>query len=128
MHTYNEGQNTKPAVCRECGQPLDAGDGIVYSVWGYPWDGSDGEGSITKELSRYTICQNATQCAERVVAHGTNTGALRVIASDRENLGDLASQAQAILVEIAEMHQKMMLGEDLTAREAGYGAIGGYRG
>ncbi|MBP8294258.1 MAG: hypothetical protein KAX65_15890 [Caldilineaceae bacterium] len=63
-----------------------------------------------------------------MVARGTNIGALRLIAGDRENLGDLADRAQAILVEIAEMHQQMMLGEDLTAREAGYGAIGGYRG
>lgn len=128
MSTYNEGPNTKPTTCRECGAPLPPGTGIVFSVWGYPWDGSDGEGSITQGLARYTICQHATQCAARAVERGTNVAALQRIARDRENLGDLAAQAATILHEYSQLAQDKAHTADLVAREAGCGAIGGYRG
>jgi hypothetical protein len=93
-------------------------------VWGYPWDGSDTEGSISQELERYAVCQNATQCAERVVHHGTNIAALKRITSDRENLVDLAGTAAQILREYSQLAQAQAHTADLVARESGYGAIG----
>lgn len=124
MGTHSEGANTHPAMCRECGQHLEAGQGVVFSVWGYPWDGSDTEGSIMEELERYAVCYNATECARRVVAQGTNVAALRRIAADAENLGDLATQASAILGEYRLWANEQAIAADLVAREAGYGAIG----
>jgi hypothetical protein len=96
----------------------------VYEVWGYPWDGSDDEGSISKCLERYMLCVQAGDCAARVVAYGSNVLALRRIARDYENLGELANQARAALHDIAEMAQQQAITADLVAREHGYGAIG----
>jgi len=124
MKTHLEGKNTKPAVCRNCGQPLAPREGLVYEVWGYPWDGSDTEGSITEMLDSYAICIFATDCAERVVERGTNLRALRRIASDRENLGELADRARQILREWSDLAQAEAHTADLVAREDGWGAIG----
>ena len=124
MGTHSEGANKHSAMCRECGQQLDAGQGVVFSRWDYPWDGSDTEGSIMEELERYAVCHNATECALRVVAQGTNVVALRRIAADAENLGDLATQANAILGEYRLWANEQAIAAELVAREAGYGAIG----
>lgn len=128
--THFEGNNATPGTCRECGKALEIGEGCTYSVWGYDWDDpdTDAQGSISVELARYTVCQHATRCAERVVERGTYIPALRRVASGTEYSIELRDKARAILAEYAELHQAMQMGEDLTAREAGYGAIGGYRG
>lgn len=130
MERYDVGDNVTVEKCRDCNCQLPPGSGIVYEVWGYNWDDPDenAQGSITVKLDRYVLCRNATTCAERVVATGTHIDALRRVAQDRENLGDLADRARTILVDIAQIQQQLCLGDDLTARESGYGAIGGYRG
>jgi len=124
MSTHREGANTHQATCRDCGQHLEPGQGIVFSVWGYPWDGSDGEGSITAELERYTLCLYRGPCVERIVAQGTNLAALRTVAQDYENFGDLATQARRILAEYRQLAIDQARAEELAAREDGYGAIG----
>lgn len=128
MGTHAKGPNTQLATCENCGQQLAAGEGLVYEVWDYPWDGSDGEGSITQMVDRYTICQMATDCARRVVAQGTNLRALRQVARDYENLGELATQAREILNEWAAWRREEARTADLVAREDGWGVIGGPRG
>lgn len=131
MATYSEGNNTHAAVCRDCGQKLNGGEGIVYSVWDYDWDDpdTDAQGSITVEMERYTLCYHATECAERVIEQGTNITALRSIVRDRENHNDdMIARARAILAEYSGIRQEQMHGADLAAREAGWGAIGGYHG
>lgn len=131
MATYFEGNNTEPARCRDCGRELKAGEGVVYSLWDYDWDDpdTDAQGSITVELERYTLCENATECAERVVERGTNIAALRKVAQDYENCNDeLIARARAILAEYSRTMQDLAHSADLAARESGYGAIGGYHG
>ncbi len=125
MSTHSEGKNTHPATCRDCGQALGAGQGVVFSVYGYPWDGSDGEGSITVELERYTLCYNATECAERIVERSTNVRALRQVAADSENCSfELRARARRALADIAQLARDRAVSDDLAAREMGYGAIG----
>jgi hypothetical protein len=131
MGTHHEGKNTQPALCRDCEQQLSVGEGIVYSVWDYDWDDpdTDAQGSITVEMERYTLCENATECAERIVERGTNIAALRKIVQDRENYdAELRTRAREILVEYSRTAQELARGADMAAREAGYGAIGGYHG
>lgn len=128
MGTHAMGPNMAPATCENCGQHLATGEGLVYEVWDYPWDGSDGEGSIMQMMDRYTICQHATDCARRVVEHGTNLQALRQVARDREHLGEMATQARAILNEWAAWQREEARTDDLCAREDGWGVIGGPRG
>lgn len=128
MTTYNEGYNTKPAVCRDCGCKLNVGEGLAYSVWDYDWDNpdTDAQGSIMVEMERYTLCYNATECGERVIERGTNIAALRAIVNDREGYNDeMQAQARAILAEYSRIRQELMHGADLAARESGWGAIGG---
>lgn len=125
MRERMRGANTKPATCRDCGQSLAAGQGLTYESWGYPWDGSDTEGSIMVVLDSYTICQCRTDCARRVVEQGTNLQALRAVARDGENLGNLATEARAILQTWAELAQAQAVTDDLVARESGWGVIGG---
>ena len=130
MTTYFEGGNQHPARCRDCGQELATGEGVEYSVWGYDWDDpdTDTQGSITVELSRYTLCYNATECAEHVVERGTNIAALRRVAQDYENCNDeLIARARAALVEYSRIMQGLAHGADMAVREAGWGAIGGGR-
>lgn len=128
MSTHYEGHNTKRCTCRDCGASLEPGAGVEYATYGYPWDGSDAEGSITVELSRYALCHNATQCAKRVVANGTNIAALKQITRDHENYSaELRAQAVAILDQYRQIAQQQAVAADLAAREAGYGAIGGRR-
>lgn len=117
--------NQKPGYCRDCNSRLEPGQGILVEISYYDWDNPDSDvaGSILQ--CRYEVCcQNATQCARRVVEQGTNTAALRHIARDFEHLGELANQAKAILAEYAELAQQQAVANDLAAREAGYGAIG----
>lgn len=131
MATYHEGNNAQPTTCRDCGRQLGVGKGIVYSVWDYDWDNPDtnAQGSITVEMERYTLCDNATECAERVIQNGTNIAALRAIVADRENYNeDMITRARAILVDYSRLMQDQAHAADLAAREAGYGAIGGYHG
>ncbi len=131
MHTDFEGKNTKPGTCRDCGQTIGIGEGVVYSVMDYDWDDPDtnAQGSIMVEISRYMLCYNATQCAERVVERGTYIPALRTVAYDTENVSpELRAKARAILADYAKLFQEMQMGEDYAARENGYGVIGGHRG
>jgi len=131
MAKYFEGNNTQPTRCRDCGQQLGVGEGVVYSVWDYDWDDpdTDAQGSITVEMERYTICCNATECAERVVERGTNIVALRKVAQNYENCNDeLIARARAILAEYSLTMQDLARGADMAARESGYGAIGGHHG
>lgn len=130
MATYLEGKNAKPAVCRDCGQKIGVGEGVVYSVWDYDWDDpdTDVQGSITVEIGRYTLCYNATACAERVIERGTNIAALRAIVNDRENHSDdMIVRARTILAEYANVARELNKSRDYAAREAGWGAIGGGR-
>lgn len=123
MKTYYTGENEGEGKCRECGAVLNIGEGLAYETWGYPWDGSDTEGSITECLDTYMICQDRTDCARRVVGQGTNLAALRRVASDYENLGTLATQACEILAEWSEYARELAHTNDLIARENGYGGI-----
>ena len=123
MKTYCEGANKSTGSCRNCGQQLGIGEALTYEVWGYPWDGSDTEGSVTRCLETYIVCNQATDCARRVVEQGTNMAALRRVASDYENLGQLAVQARNILGEWSELAQEIAHTDDLVAREQGYGGI-----
>lgn len=124
---HNEGHNTEASRCRDCGTDLEPGEGIVFSWWGYPWDGSDTEGSIMQELDRYTVCVHHTHCAERIVAQGRNVAALLEVAADYENLGDLALKARAILDDWATLGRQQAEAAGAAARETGYGAIGSGR-
>jgi hypothetical protein len=128
MSTYATGANRKPGICRDCGEHLANGEGSAFEVWDYPWDGSDTEGSVTQLMDSYMVCADVTECARRVVTQGTNVQALKRIARDHENLGELANQAKAILHDYAELSRQQAITADLVAREQGYGAIGGYHG
>lgn len=128
MGTHAKGQNTRKATCRDCDRRLEPGEGLVYEVWDYPWDGSDAEGSIMKKLESYTICQNRTICARRVVEQGNNIEVLRRIARDYENLGELATEAKRILAEYRDVVLGIARANDAAAREGGWGVIGGPRG
>lgn len=131
MATHDEGVNTKPATCRDCGQALEIGQGNVYSIFDYDWDNPDtnAQGSVMVEMDRYALCANATQCAERVIERGTNFAALLAILHDTEHYpAELRTKARAILADYSRITQDIQHAADLTAREAGYGAIGGYRG
>lgn len=70
--------NDKKATCIDCGHVLKPGEGLVEH---------DG-----------IRCQNRTQCARRVVRNGDNRRALKEVAKDYENLGNLATQARGILL------------------------------
>lgn len=128
MSTHNMGPNRTTEYCHNCGEELNPGQGTTYERWGYPWNGSDTEGSVQVCQDRYTVCMMATDCARRVVERGSDIWALRQVAADYENLGDLATQARAILGEWRDTMQAIARGEDMAAREDGYGAIGGCRG
>lgn len=54
-----------------------------------------GQGLVERDGVR---CQNRTQCARRVVRNGDNRRALKEVAKDYENLGNLATQARGILL------------------------------
>ena len=69
---------------------------------------------------------NRTECAQRVVETGTNI-ALRRVANDYENLGELAIKAKQILHSRVELALKLALAANEAAREDGWGAIGGPR-
>lgn len=128
MSTHYEGRNKKRCTCRDCGASLEPGAGVEYAKYGYPWDGSDEEGSITVKLSSYALCYNATECAERVVANGTNIAALKMVARDHENCNaELRAQAAAILNQYRQLAHEQAVAADLAARESGYGVIGGRR-
>ena len=101
----------------------------MIETWGYPWDGSDTEGSITELLSTDAECVMATDCARRVVAQGHNVKALRAIARDTENMyADIVAGARQALANLSKLAQEQAHTADLVAREAGYGAIGDHRG
>ena len=119
MHTMN---------CKWCHTPGD--EFGLQPIYGYDWDaamrGDDMALSISVLLGHE--CVNATYCARQVIGQGTNVEALQRIAHDYDNLGALATQAQEILANWAELLQAQAHTADLVAREHGWGAIGGPRG
>ena len=122
-------RNQYAGTCRNCGARVEPGEGWLYAFSYYDWDNSDEDvqGSILQ--TRHEVgCYNATDCAQRVVEQGTNLRALREVAGNYEHLGELATQARAILHEWAEITQTKAITADLVAREAGWGVIGGPRG
>lgn len=122
-------QNQYSGHCRNCGVLVEPGDGLLVRVSYYDWDNPDEDiaGSILQ--TRWDVeCMSATDCARRVIDRGTNLSALRAIAADYDNLGDLAERAQAILVEWSRLYQQIAITDDLVARETGWGVIGGRHG
>ena len=104
--------------CKYCGATEN-----LLPVWDYDWDSSDDTALSEKRVMGHT-CRNVTECATRIVEQGDNIEGLRMVASDYEHLGELATQAHAILHEWAELARAEAHTADLVARENGYGAIG----
>lgn len=51
-------------TCERCGATVTALDGHCETYHDYRWDGSDGEGSVLYEFTRWT-CRDLTGCAQR---------------------------------------------------------------
>jgi len=130
MNTKFTGRpNLYAGECRDCSAHLNPNEGLLVAISYYDWDNpnEDEQGSILQ--TRYEVrCIYRTECAGRVVAQSTNLCALRAVATDYENLGHLATEAQRILAEYAELAHQQAHAADLAAREAGWGVIGGYHG
>lgn len=77
-----------------------------------------------------TVCTNWTYCARQIIEQGHNVAALKMVASDYENLGELATQAKTVLNELRELAREQAHWADLEAAEDGHGfgigAGGGY--
>lgn len=125
MSTEYTGRNTKQAVCRDCGAVVNAGEGCQYEMWGYPWDGSDTEGSVSQLLDSWVTCGDFGPCHDRTIEQGTNVEALRRIV--KTTLPQWAKRAEKALSEIVRIRQQQAVAADLAAREAGWGTIGGPR-
>lgn len=113
--------------CRRCG--AEAPERGLREIRGYDWDavdrGDDDEMTLSVMVTLGYECRWVTDCARRVVEQGTNVVALRAVARDYENLGELATQAREILRQLSRMSQEVARAEDAAAREMGYGVIGG---
>lgn len=86
--------STAPIRCTDCDAVLTPGTGITHYTRRMAEHEDDGIYMALGEIAR---CNDATQCAARVIANATNLDALERIACDAENLGSLAIQARAIL-------------------------------
>jgi len=51
-------------TCERCGATVTALNGLCETYRDYLWDGSDGEGSVLHEFTRWT-CRDLTGCAQR---------------------------------------------------------------
>jgi hypothetical protein len=109
--------------CKWCGESTEK----MLDITGYDWDAAERGDEMALSIQRVLghQCANRTACARRIVAQGTNVEALRMVAQDYENLGQLAVQAREILNEYAELSRQIARHQDQTARENGWGAIGG---
>jgi len=92
-------------------------------ITGYDWDSDDEMATSVSQVLGHR-CASRPDCARRVIASGYSIEALHEIAYDRENLGELADQARQVIHELAEAYREIARGEDMAARENGYGAIG----
>jgi hypothetical protein len=109
-------------TCKFCGSTGDSFG--LLEIRDYDWDSDDDDALSVSRVVGHR-CANVSDCARRIVEQGTNVEGLRMVAADRENMGDLADQARQILREMSELAQQIARSQDLAAREAGWGAIGG---
>jgi len=123
--THTSRTNRYPDTCRDCGRNLEPGEGLLVEISFYDWDHPDPDvqGSIP-QVQWEVECPHRTDCARLVVEQGTRLEPLRRVASDYENLGQLAVQARQILREWSALAQEIAHTDDLVAREQGYGGIG----
>ncbi len=139
MSIHYEEMTTKPQTCHNCGGTIESGWGSRVEEWGYPWDGSDGEGSITEKLNEWYECALGRRCIEAACQSGVNLTFLRGIATgqitmdtDRPFPTDMRETARLAYNKFAGQNRTLREALDSQAdgamREAGFGAIGGGRG
>ena len=72
----------------------NGGEWGLMETSGYDWDRAEkgDEMALSIRTTSYQ-CADAVECAERIIAQGTNLEVLREISRDAENYGELAAQA-----------------------------------
>lgn len=127
MTELTDQRNTKPEICRRCGENIEPNDGLQVVISWTDWDDPDPDAQGQRKYGNEWVCAVLNGCVERVLDGGSNIEALRWIATDlQEWTGPRWSQrAQAILNEIAGVQADLDRQADLVARERGWGAIGG---
>ena len=127
---------TKPETCHNCGDEIEIGRGQHVEEWGYPWDGSDTEGSITEKLDEWYVHFQGVECLRAACACGCNMQYLRDVATGRDRVDgqdawgkqwrDMARAAyNAHAKSNRELAEMIARGEEGAMREAGWGVIGG---
>jgi len=108
--------------CQKCGATDE-----LMPITAYDWNSTDDDALSIKRVIGHQ-CTNATGCARRVVAQGTNTQALHGIMNDRDNLpADVVSGARDALGVLAIVAGESVRANEMLLRESGFGVIGGPR-
>lgn len=107
-------------TCKNCGT---AGGEFGLTTEGYQDYDQDPDEVYGYSAIR-TVCTNWTHCATQIVEQGHNVTALKLVARDYENLGELATQAKSILNEMREDARNQARWGDMEAAENGRGGIG----
>ena len=94
------------STCNRCGG--NGGELGLMETSGYDWDSAEKGDEMALSISTISHqCVDAVECAERVIAQGTNLEALREISRDGENYGELAVQAQNVLSTWARIYHNV---------------------
>jgi len=133
MSIHYEENNTAPQTCHNCCGTIQPGQGQRVEEWGYPWDGSDTEGSITEKLDEWYVHFEGVDCLKAACASGHNLSYLRAVAEGETEFGqkwrEMARAAyNAHARSNRELAEMIARGEEGAMREAGWGGIGGSQG
>lgn len=138
MSIHHEELNSTIQMCHNCGGNIEPGRGQRVEEWGYPWDGSDTEGSITEKLDEWYEHFTSEECLTAACASGHNLDYLLWWVHGCKGSGfgrpanRLANMARAAYNAHArgnrELAEMIARGEEGAMREAGWGGIGGSQG
>lgn len=138
MSIHYEEYNTAPQTCHNCGGTIQPGQGQRVEEWGYPWDGSDTEGSITEKLDEWYQHFPGVECLKLACASGQNLDYLKWWARGCPGSGfgkpadEWIKMARAAYNAHAqhnrELAEMIARGEEGAMREAGWGGLAGSQG
>ena len=106
--------------CKFCGATEEQNQEFgMIDIYDYDLEADeDGPSSIRDIVARR--CAHVTACARRVLEQGNNVEGLRMVISERANLGDeMANEARQILHQMSEIVQMQARQDDDVAREMG---------
>lgn len=133
MSIHYEERNTTEHTCHNCGGVIEPGRGQRIEEWGYPWDGSDTEGSIAQKLGEWHVhFEGDETCMRAACASGHNLDFLRDL-FDNDTLNQTwremaRTSYNAHAKGSRELAEMIARGEEGAMREAGWGGIGGSQG